>query len=194
MMQANIDTDQIIPKQFLKRIERTGYGPFLFNDWRYDADGNERPGFVLNRDPYRHARVLIGGRNFGSGSSREHAVWALENFGIRAVIAPSFADIFNGNALKGGLLPVVLAEETVALLAERAEEEPGVEVTIDLESRTVTMGELSYEFQVDEFSRHCLLQGLDDIGLTLADEAAINDFEAGRPAWMPDTRRSVAGA
>ena len=189
LMQANIDTDQIIPKQFLKRIERTGYGPFLFNDWRYDEAGNEKPDFVLNRAPFRAARVLIGGRNFGSGSSREHAVWALDNFGIRAVIAPSFADIFNGNALKGGLLPVVLPEEAVALLAERAEEEPGVEVTVDLERRTVTMGELVYHFAVDEFSRHCLLEGLDDIGLTQQRGEAIDAFEAGRPRWLPDARR-----
>ncbi|MFN2462876.1 MAG: 3-isopropylmalate dehydratase small subunit [Candidatus Dormibacteria bacterium] len=189
LMQANIDTDQIIPKQFLKRIERTGYGPFLFNDWRYDTEGKEKPDFVLNREPYRNARVLVGGRNFGSGSSREHAVWALENFGIRAVIAPSFADIFNGNALKGGLLPVVLPEETVALLAERAEEEPGVEVTIDLDARTVTMGELTYGFEVDEFSRHCLLEGLDDIGLTNQKADAISAFEAARPSWLPDAAR-----
>jgi len=189
LMQANIDTDQIIPKQFLKRIERSGYGPFLFNDWRYDEAGDEKPDFVLNRAPYRGARVLIGGRNFGSGSSREHAVWALDNFGIRAVIAPSFADIFNGNALKGGLLPVVLPEESVALLAERAEEEPGIEVTVDLERRTVTMGELSYPFAVDEFSRHCLLEGLDDIGLTQQRAEAIEAFEARRPGWLPDARR-----
>ena len=189
LLQANIDTDQIIPKQFLKRIERTGYGPYLFNDWRYDEAGNEKPGFVLNREPYRRARVLIGGRNFGSGSSREHAVWALDNFGIRAVIAPSFADIFNGNALKGGLLPVVLPEETVALLAERAEEAPGVEITVDLESRTVTLEELTYSFTVDEFSRHCLLEGLDDIGLSMQREDRISAFEASRPAWLPDLAR-----
>jgi 3-isopropylmalate/(R)-2-methylmalate dehydratase small subunit len=189
LMQANIDTDQIIPKQFLKRIERTGYGPYLFFDWRYDEAGDERPDFVLNREPYRQARVLIGGRNFGSGSSREHAVWALDNFGIRAVIAPSFADIFNGNSLKGGLLPVVLPEGTVALLAERAEEEPGVEITVDLESRTVTMGEMSFSFEVDEFSRHCLLEGLDDIGLTQQRGDEISDFESRRPAWLPDLAR-----
>ena len=189
LMQANIDTDQIIPKQFLKRIERTGYGPYLFFDWRFDSDGNEKPDFVLNREPYRQARALIGGRNFGSGSSREHAVWALDNFGIRAVIAPSFADIFNGNALKGGLLPVVLPEETVALLAERVEEDPGVEVTVDLESRTVTLGELSYSFEVDEFSRHCLLEGLDDIGLTNQQADAISNFERRRPGWLPDLAR-----
>ena len=189
MMQANIDTDQIIPKQFLKRVERTGYGPYLFNDWRYDEQGHEKPDFVLNREPYRQARVIIGGRNFGSGSSREHAVWALDNFGIRAVIAPSFADIFNGNALKGGLLPVQLPEQIVALLAERAEEQPGVEITVDLEDRTVTLEELTYGFEVDEFSRHCLLEGLDDIGLSMKNEDDISAFEANRPSWLPDLGR-----
>ncbi|MGI8609312.1 MAG: 3-isopropylmalate dehydratase small subunit [Candidatus Dormibacteria bacterium] len=189
LMQANIDTDQIIPKQFLKRIERSGYGPFLFNDWRYDEQGNEKPDFVLNKGAYRDAKVIIGGRNFGSGSSREHAVWALDNFGIRAVIAPSFADIFNGNALKGGLLPVQLPEGVVALLSSRAEEEPGVEITVDLENRTVTLGDLSFSFEVDEFSRHCLLEGLDDIGLTTQNEAAISAFEADRPAWLPNLGR-----
>ena len=189
MMQANIDTDQIIPKHFLKRIERTGYGPYLFNDWRYDEQGNEKPDFVLNREPYRQARVIIGGRNFGSGSSREHAVWALDNFGIRAVIAPSFADIFNGNALKGGLLPVQLPEQVVALLAERAEEQPGVEITVDLEDRTVTLEELTYVFDVDEFSRHCLLEGLDDIGLSMKNEDTISAFETTRPSWLPDLGR-----
>ena len=189
LMRANVDTDQIIPKQFLKRIERTGYGPYLFNDWRYDDQGQERPDFVLNREPYRHARVLVAGRNFGSGSSREHAVWALDNFGIRAVIAPSFADIFRGNALKGGLLPVVLPEDAVALIADRAEEEPGVEVTVDLESRTVTLGELRYGFEIDDFARHTLLEGLDDIGLTLQAGDAITAFETKRPGWMPSLAR-----
>jgi 3-isopropylmalate/(R)-2-methylmalate dehydratase small subunit len=189
LLQANVDTDQIIPKQFLKRVERTGYGPFLFNDWRYDEAGDEKPDFVLNRPPYRHARVLIGGRNFGSGSSREHAVWALDNFGIRAVIAPSFADIFRGNAVKEGLLPVQLPEDAVALLASRAEEAPGVEITVDLQTRTVRLEELSYSFEVDEFVRHCLLEGLDDIGLSMQNEAAISAFEARRPAWMPNLAR-----
>jgi 3-isopropylmalate/(R)-2-methylmalate dehydratase small subunit len=189
LMRANIDTDQIIPKQFLKRIERTGYGPFLFNDWRYDEGGDERPDFVLNRGPYRQARVLVGGRNFGSGSSREHAVWALDNFGIRAVIAPSFADIFKGNALKGGLLPVQLPEAAVALIADRAEEEPGVEVTVDLETRTVTLGELTYGFEIDDFARHTLLEGLDDIAMTMKGEDAISEFESRRPPWLPDLAR-----
>ena len=133
--------------------------------------------------------MLIGGRNFGSGSSREHAVWALDKFGFRAVIAPSFADIFRGNAGKEGLLTVQLPEEAVNLLASRAEEEPGVEATVDLESQTVTLGELSYSFEVDAFLKHCLLEGLDDIGLTLKREEAITAFEASRPAWMPDLAR-----
>jgi 3-isopropylmalate/(R)-2-methylmalate dehydratase small subunit len=189
LMRANVDTDQIIPKQFLKRIERTGYGPFLFNDWRYDEDGVERPEFVLNREPYRQAKVLVGGRNFGSGSSREHAVWALDNFGIRAVIAPSFADIFKGNALKGGLLPVQLPEAEVALIADRAEEEPGVQVTVDLRARTVTLGELSFNFEIDEFARQTLLEGLDDIAMTLQGVEAISEFESRRPDWLPDLAR-----
>jgi 3-isopropylmalate/(R)-2-methylmalate dehydratase small subunit len=190
---ASIDTDQIIPKQFLKRIERTGYGPFLFNDWRYDEDGKERPDFVLNGEPYREGRILVAGRNFGCGSSREHAVWALDNFGIRAVIAPSFADIFYSNATKGGLLPVVLPEDAVSTLASRAEEEPGVTATVDLEAQTVTLGELTYGFEIDEFSKRCILNGLDDIGLTLEHESEITAFEVKRPQWMPDTTRAEEG-
>ena len=186
---SNVDTDQIIPKQFLKRIERTGYGPYLFFDWRYNQDGSDKPDFVLNRDPYRTGRVLIGGRNFGSGSSREHAVWALDNYGFRAVIAPSYADIFKGNSGKEGLLTVELPEEAVNTLASRAEEEPGIECTVDLESQTVTMADLSYSFEIDAFLKHCLLEGLDDIGLSLKNESAITEFEAQRPRWMPDTRR-----
>jgi len=189
LLRANVDTDQIIPKQFLKRIERTGYGPFLFFDWRYNQDGTEKPDFVLNREPYRAGKVLIAGRNFGSGSSREHAVWALDNFGFRAVIAPSFADIFHSNSAKGGLLAVELPEEAVTTLASRAEEEPGIACVVDLESQTVTMGDLSYGFTVDPFLKKCLLGGLDDIGLTLEFEGEITAFEATRPAWLPDTRR-----
>ncbi|HXA42448.1 MAG TPA: 3-isopropylmalate dehydratase small subunit [Candidatus Solibacter sp.] len=186
---SNVDTDQIIPKQFLKRIERTGYGPFLFFDWRYNQDGSDNADFVLNREPYRGGRVLIGGRNFGSGSSREHAVWALDNFGFRAVIAPSYADIFRGNSGKEGLLTVELPEDAVNTLASRAEEEPGIEVTVDLESQTVTMADLSYTFEIDPFLKHCLLEGLDDIGLSLKNEDSITKFEARRPGWMPTTRR-----
>jgi len=190
---ANVDTDQIIPKQFLKRIERTGFGPFLFFDWRYNQDGTEKLDFVLNREPYRAGRILIAGRNFGSGSSREHAVWALDNYGFRAVIAPSFADIFKGNAGKEGLLTVELPEAAVMTLASRAEEAPGIEVTVDLESQTVTMADLAYGFEIDPFLKSCLLEGLDDIGLSLKEEARITAFEATRPGWMPDARRHVAG-
>jgi 3-isopropylmalate/(R)-2-methylmalate dehydratase small subunit len=188
---ANVDTDQIIPKQFLKRIERTGYGPFLFFDWRYHQDGSDKEDFILNREPYRAGRVLIAGRNFGSGSSREHAVWALDNFGFRAVIAPSFADIFRSNSGKEGLLTVELPEAAVNTLASRAEEEPGIEVTVDLESQTVTMADLTYGFEIDPFLKTCLMEGLDDIGLSLKDEDRITSFEATRPAWMPTTRRHL---
>jgi 3-isopropylmalate/(R)-2-methylmalate dehydratase small subunit len=186
---SNVDTDQIVPKQFLKRIERTGYGPFLFFDWRFNEDGSEKPDFVLNREPYRQGRVLIVGRNFGSGSSREHAVWALDNFGFRSVIAPSYADIFKSNAAKGGLLAVELPEEAVQTLVSRAEEEPGIAVTVDLEAQTVTMGELNYGFDLDPFLKHCLLEGLDDVGLSLKNEDDISTFESTRPGWMPDARR-----
>jgi 3-isopropylmalate/(R)-2-methylmalate dehydratase small subunit len=186
---SNVDTDQIIPKQFLKRIERTGYGPFLFFDWRYQQDGSDKPDFVLNQASFKDGRVLIAGRNFGSGSSREHAVWALDNYGFRAVIAPSYADIFKGNSGKEGLLTVELPEEAVNTLASRAEEEPGIECTVDLQSQTVTMADLSYGFEIDPFLKHCLLEGLDDIGLSLTSEDVITTFEAQRPSWMPDIRR-----
>jgi 3-isopropylmalate/(R)-2-methylmalate dehydratase small subunit len=186
---SNVDTDQIIPKQFLKRIERTGYGPFLFFDWRYQQDGSDKPDFVLNQASFKDGRVLIAGRNFGSGSSREHAVWALDNYGFRAVIAPSYADIFKGNSGKEGLLTVELPEEAVNTLASRAEEEPGIECTVDLQSQTVTMADLSYGFEIDPFLKHCLLEGLDDIGLSLTSEDSITTFEAQRPSWMPDIRR-----
>jgi 3-isopropylmalate/(R)-2-methylmalate dehydratase small subunit len=186
---TNIDTDQIIPKQFLKRIERTGYGPYLFFDWRYEQDGSDKPEFVLNQAPYRTGRVLIAGRNFGGGSSREHAVWALDNYGFRAVIAPSYADIFKGNSGKEGLLTVELPEEAVSTLASRAEEQPGIECTVDLQTQTVTMDDLRYSFEIDPFLKHCLLEGLDDIGLSLEDEDAITRYEARRPSWMPDARR-----
>ena len=189
---ADVDTDQIMPKQFLKRVERTGYGPFLFNDWRYADDGTEKPDFVVNQEPYRKGRILVAGRNFGSGSSREHAVWALDQFGFRVVIAPSFADIFRGNSGKEGLLTVQLPEDAVNLLASRAEEEPGVEATVDLEAQTVILGELTYRFEVDAFLKHCLLEGLDDIGLTLAQSDAVAAFEASRPGWMPDMGRGPA--
>lgn len=176
---VNIDTDQIIPKQFLKRIERTGFGPFLFFGWRFLPDGSPNPDFILNEPQYKGASVMVAGANFGCGSSREHAPWALEDYGIRAVIAPSFADIFRNNCYQIGLLPVVLPEEHVRTIMARAEEIPGYQVTVDLENQKVTDSQdLDVSFDVDEFRRYCLLNGLDDIGLTLQSEADISRYEA----------------
>jgi 3-isopropylmalate/(R)-2-methylmalate dehydratase small subunit len=181
MHKINIDTDQIVPKQFLKRIERTGYGDFLFFDWRYRPDGSEEPSFVLNHSIYRKGSILIGGRNFGCGSSREHAPWALSDFGMRVIIAPSFADIFFNNCAKNGMLTVILSEEQVAELARRAEEKPGYELTADLENQTVSDAQgFRAPFKIDPFKRHCLLHGLDDISLTLQHEAEITAFEEKR--------------
>ena len=184
----NVDTDQIIPKQFLKRIERSGYGPFLFYDWRYQGDGTtENPDFELNRDPWRHAPVLLAGRNFGCGSSREHAAWALEDYGVRAVIAPSFSDIFRSNALKIGLLPVALPEEVVARWLDVAREEPGMEATVDLEQGYVEFNGERRAIELDEDARERLVGGLDDIALSLRHASDIEAFEARRPARMPTT-------
>jgi 3-isopropylmalate/(R)-2-methylmalate dehydratase small subunit len=181
MDKINIDTDQIIPKQFLKRIERTGYGDFLFYDWRFRPDGSEEPSFVLNHPVYRKGSILIGGRNFGCGSSREHAPWALSDFGFRVVIAPSFADIFFNNCAKNGMLTVILSEEQVAELAHRAREKPGHQLTVDLETQTVSDDQgFRAAFSIDPFKRHCLLHGLDDISLTLQHEADIEAFEKKR--------------
>lgn len=181
----NIDTDQIIPKQFLKRIERTGYGEFLFWDWRYKTDGSPDPDFVLNDPKYADASVLVAGPNFGCGSSREHAPWALGQFGFSAVIAPSFADIFYNNSLKNGFLPVRLPEAVVATIAERCAEIPDYTVTVDLEKQIVSDEQgLSESFAIDEFRRYCMLNGLDDIGLTLTDAEAISRFEQDRPRWL----------
>jgi 3-isopropylmalate/(R)-2-methylmalate dehydratase small subunit len=190
---SDVDTDQIIPKQFLKRIERTGYGEYLFNDWRRDPSGAERPDFVLNQEAYAGGTVMVTGRNFGCGSSREHAVWALADYGIRAVISESFADIYRSNALGSGLLPVTLPEHEVRALIDLAREEPGITVAVDLEAQTVTCGDLRFAFQMDPFERRRLLEGLDDIGLTLEHEAEITEFESRRPAWMPDLARTGAG-
>jgi 3-isopropylmalate/(R)-2-methylmalate dehydratase small subunit len=177
----NVDTDQIIPKQFLKRIERTGFGEFLFYDWRHSQDGKIDPAFVLDQPRYQGVSILVAGKNFGCGSSREHAVWALADFGFRAVIAPSFADIFANNSLKNGFLTVVLPEEKVSEIMKRAQEQNGYQVTIDLEQQRVQSEQgLSATFQIDAFSRHCLLEGLDDIGLTLQHEADIAAYEARR--------------
>ena len=178
MDRANVDTDQIIPKQFLKRIERTGFGQFLFFDWRQLPDGSPDPAFELNWPEYRGATILLARRNFGCGSSREHAPWALEDFGFRAIIAPSFADIFYNNCFKNGLLPVRLSEERVEDLFQRAAQHPAYKLTIDLESRTIRDEHgLMLNFEVDDFRRHCLLNGLDDIGLTLAHEGKIAAYE-----------------
>jgi len=183
LLRVNIDTDQIIPKQFLKRIERTGFGEFLFYDWRRSPDGNLDPSFPLNQARYTGASVLVAGKNFGCGSSREHAVWALSDFGFRAVIAPSFADIFANNCVKNGVLTVVLSEEEVAEIARRASETAEYQVEVDLEKCRVRDGQgFSPTFHIDEFARRCLLEGLDDIGLTLQQEADIAAYEARYPA------------
>jgi 3-isopropylmalate/(R)-2-methylmalate dehydratase small subunit len=179
---ANIDTDQIIPKQFLKRIERTGFGEFLFHDWRRLPDGKLDPAFPLNHPLHAGASVLVAGKNFGCGSSREHAVWALQDFGFRAIIASSFADIFANNCVKNGVLAVALTEEEVAEIADRAQKLPDYQVTVDLERLRVSDEHgFAASFQIDEFARHCLLNGLDDIGLTLQHEAEIAAYESLHP-------------
>ena len=174
----NVDTDQIIPKQFLKRIERTGFGQFLFFDWRYLEESQENPDFELNRPAYQGASILVAKRNFGCGSSREHAVWALADYGFRVVIAPSFADIFFNNCFKNGVLPICLEESQVEQLFHSASEEPGYQVGVDLAAGTITDEKgLRWSFEVDSFRRQCLLDGLDDIGLTLAHADKITDYE-----------------
>lgn len=178
MDRSNVDTDQIIPKQFLKRIERTGFGQFLFFDWRYNDDGSPNDAFELNRPEYAGASILVARRNFGCGSSREHAPWALEDYGFRVVIAPSFADIFFNNCFKNGMLPIVLDEETVDELFRRGFNYTGYRLTVDLASRTISDEHgLNLQFSVDEFRRYCLMNGLDDIGLTLAQEDKIAAYE-----------------
>ena len=182
---ANVDTDQIIPKQFLKRVERTGFGEFLFYDWRFLPGGELNTGFELNDARYRGASILLAGKNFGCGSSREHAPWALADYGFRAIIAPSFADIFANNCLKNGLLPVVLTEAEVSELVRRAQQRAGYELRIDLEQQLVSDNErFAARFKIGEFQRYCLLEGLDEIGLTLKHEADISGYEAKRAAWM----------
>jgi len=184
---VNVDTDQIIPKQFLKRIEKTGFGQFLFYDWRFGADGKKIGSFVLDEPRYAGASILVAGKNFGCGSSREHAVWALADFGFRAVISSSFADIFSNNSTKNGFLTVRLSEGEVAELMQRQQEIDGYEVTIDLEKCEVR-DEHGFRaaFSIDEFVRHCLLNGLDDIGLTLQHEAEIAAYEARNPVAFVD--------
>jgi 3-isopropylmalate/(R)-2-methylmalate dehydratase small subunit len=182
----NVDTDQIIPKQFLKRIERTGFGEFLFYDWRRTGNGELDPQFVLNQARYAGASILVAGRNFGCGSSREHAPWALADFGFRAILAPSFADIFANNCAKNGLLVVELPEETIAEISRRAKEIAGYQLTVDLEQRSVRDGHgLRAEFAMDEFRRDCLLEGLDDIGLTLRFTDRITSYEERRGRERP---------
>jgi 3-isopropylmalate/(R)-2-methylmalate dehydratase small subunit len=176
---VNIDTDMIIPKQFLKTIARTGLGKNLFDEMRYTTDGKEIPGFVLNQPAYRHASILIAGENFGCGSSREHAPWALLDFGIRCVVAPSFADIFYNNCFKNGILPVVLPQEQVDGLMADAQKGANARQTVDLAAQTVTTSDgRVFQFEVDAFRKHCLMNGLDDIGLTMEKAPAIDRYEA----------------
>jgi 3-isopropylmalate/(R)-2-methylmalate dehydratase small subunit len=184
---TNVDTDQIIPKQFLKRIERTGYGDFLFFDWRQTPSGDPVPDFVLNHPRYNGAQILIAGKNFGCGSSREHAAWALSDFGFRSVIAPTFADIFFSNAGKNGILLVRLSESEVETLLKNAQTIPGYQLTVSLPDQTVTDGQgFSAKFDVDPFRKFCLLEGLDDIGLTLRHAAELDKYEAqhDRATWL----------
>jgi 3-isopropylmalate/(R)-2-methylmalate dehydratase small subunit len=187
----DVDTDQIVPKQYLKRVERTGFGPFAFAEWRYRDDGSPDPGFAMNRPEHAGANVLVAGRNFGCGSSREHAPWALEDAGFAAIIAPSFADIFRTNCGKIGVLCVQLDDRVVRQLFDLVAADPAVEVTVDLAAQTVTVpavGDLdgiAVGFDIDQHTKHCLLNGLDDIGLTLEHEDAITTYEASRPGWRP---------
>jgi 3-isopropylmalate/(R)-2-methylmalate dehydratase small subunit len=176
---SDVDTDQIVPAQFLKRIERTGFGPFLFHEWRKD------PTFVLNDERYEGATILIAGANFGSGSSREHAPWALEDHGFRAVIAPSFADIFRNNCCKIGLLPVELPQESVRALMDAVLDDPTTRIVVDLEALTVTAPSVQEAFAFDDFRRWCLLEGYDDIDLSLRHADEITAYEAKRPTWLP---------
>ena len=183
---VNIDTDMIIPKQFLKTIQRSGLGKNLFDEMRYTQDGQEIPDFVLNQPAYRKAQILVAGDNFGCGSSREHAPWALLDFGIRCVISTSFADIFFNNCFKNGILPIVLPQEQVDVLMADAKKGANARVTVDLEAQTVTTSDgQSFHFEVDPFRKHCLLNGLDDIGLTLEKAAAIDSFEAKAATLRP---------
>jgi 3-isopropylmalate/(R)-2-methylmalate dehydratase small subunit len=176
-----VDTDQIIPAVFLKRVTKTGFHDALFHEWRQDPD------FVINKPAYQGARVLVAGHDFGTGSSREHAVWALRDFGFDVVLSPRFADIFRGNAGKQGLLAAQISEPDAEALMDLLEAAPGTEVTVNLDERSVTAGDLAFGFEIDDYTRWRLMEGLDDIGLTLRDEPAITAFEESRPAWMPTT-------
>jgi len=181
LRRSNVDTDQIIPAEYLKRVTRSGFEDGLFAAWRRDPD------FVLNNSRYDGATVLVTGPDFGTGSSREHAVWALQDYGFKAVIAPRFADIFRSNALKGGLLPVVLDEQIVEKLQTLVEADPQIEVTVDLDQRRVRAGDVTADFDLDDYTRWRLMNGLDDIGLTLERADEISAFEAARPGWLPTT-------
>lgn len=181
LRRTNVDTDQIIPAEFLKRVTKTGFEDALFERWRRDPD------FVLNHDPFTRGTVLVAGMDFGTGSSREHAVWALRDFGFRAVIAPRFGDIFRGNSGKQGLLTAVVPEDVVERIWRELETTPGAEVTVDVESRTVTCGSVASAFEIDDYTRWRLMEGLDDIGLTLRHETAIDEFESRRESWRPTT-------
>src|SRR6266487_2708050 len=182
LRRSNVDTDQIIPAEYLKRVTRTGFADGLFNAWRNDPD------FVLNQSCYDGATVLVAGPEFGTGSSREHAVWALQDQGFKAVLSPRFGDIFRGNALKGGLLPVELPQAAIDALWSAVEADPALPVTVDLTARQVRAAGETWAFPLDDFTRWRLLEGLDDIGLTLRHEAEIDAFETGRPAWLPRTK------
>jgi 3-isopropylmalate/(R)-2-methylmalate dehydratase small subunit len=181
LQRANVDTDQIIPAVFLKRVTKTGYDDALFYAWRQDPD------FVLNQPQYAKGGILIAGPDFGTGSSREHAVWALRDFGFTAVLAPKFGDIFRGNSGKQGLLTGTISEQDVEKIWSIIDASPGIEISVDLNSRTATIGETTVPFEIDDYTRWRLLEGLDDIGLTLRDEARITDFEARRESWRPKT-------
>ncbi len=188
---ANVDTDQIIPKQFLQKVSKLGFGKHLFHDWRFLDEAGEQPNpeFVLNAPRYQGASILLARENFGNGSSREHAPWALADYGLRAIIAPSFADIFYGNSLNNGLLVVRLKPEEVDALFKLVEANEGQTITVDLENQQVRAGELCFDFAIDEFRRYCIMNGLDNIGLTLQHGDAIDAFEAKQPAWLSNVCR-----
>ena len=183
---ANVDTDAIIPKQFLQKVTRTGFGQHLFNDWRFldDAGQQPNPDFILNQPEFKGASILLTRENFGCGSSREHAPWALTDYGFKVVIAPSFADIFYGNSFNNQLLPVTLSEAEIDGLFAQVEAAPGMSFTVDLETQTVQAGDKSYSFELDSFRRHCMMNGLDSIGLTLQHEAAISEYEGKLPEFL----------
>ena len=183
---ANVDTDAIIPKQFLQKVNRIGFGKHLFHDWRFLDDAGQQPNseFVLNQPQFSGASILLARENFGCGSSREHAPWALADYGFKTIIAPSFADIFYGNAINNGMVPVRLKEEEIEALFQLVAAQPGTQIEVDLEANQVRAGTLTFGFEIDEFRRYCLLNGLDAIGLTLQHEAAISAFEAKQPSWI----------